>query len=122
MTKNAPVQVTMYPDVVAAMPQMLFMRRGGVKVGRACYIDADWFGEPGVTYGDGAIADRRSIIFGHLMAFNGRDNFLAYGQVSIGAGAHIGPRAAVMPNVNIEAGEAVLAGELRMHRRVNLQT
>ena len=114
MTKDAVAQVTICSDVVATLAQTLFQRRSGIKVGKACYIDADWPGEPGVTFGDGAIADRRSIIFGHLLSFNGQDNLLKYGPVSIGAGAHISPRAAIMPNVNVGAGEMVLAGELRM--------
>lgn len=93
---------------------MLFKRRGGIQVGKACYIDADWLGEPGVTYGDGAIADRGSIVFGHLLAFNGHYNHLEHRHVNIGAGAYIGPRAAILPGVNIGAGEVVAPGELRI--------
>ena len=90
------------------------MRRTGISIGSGVYIDADWLGEPGVTYEDGAIADRGSIVFGHLLAFNGEYNHLEHRPVNIGAGAQIKPRAAILPGVNIDAGSVVGAGELKI--------
>ena len=90
------------------------MRRTGIQIGSRVYIDSDWLGEPGVTYGDDTVADRGSIVFGHLLAFNGSHNHLEHRPVNIESGAVLGPRAAVLPGVCVAAGESVGAGELKM--------
>ena len=79
------------------------------------YLDAEWIGEPGmVRYADGAIADRSSIVFGHLMTFNGDHFNLKFNHVNVGPGAQVSARAAVMPGVNIKANETVPPAELLM--------
>lgn len=95
--------------------QIEFMRRTGIRIGARVYIDSDWLGEPGVSYGDGAAADRGSIVFGHLLAFNGKYNHLEHRPVDIGAGAVVGPRAALLPGVALQKGEVLGAGEMRMN-------
>ena len=71
-------------------------------------------GEPGVTYEDGAVADKGSIVFGHLLAINGRYNHMEHRPVTIGKNAQIGARAAVLPGVDISARQTVSPGELIM--------
>ena len=97
-----------------AGPAAVGMRRTGINIGTQVYLDADWLGEPGVTYGDGASADRGSIVFGHLLAFNGHCNKLEHRPVSIGKGAQLGPRSAVLPGVSCGDGRVVGPGELVM--------
>ena len=94
--------------------QVDFVRRTGVQVGSRVYIDAEWAGEPGVTYGDGSSADRGSIVYGHMLAFNGQENELLFKDVDIGKHAHIGARAAVLPGVKVGQRDALRPGELRM--------
>ncbi|KAK9812147.1 hypothetical protein WJX73_000290 [Symbiochloris irregularis] len=91
-----------------------FMRRTGIKIGARVYIDSDWLGEPGVTYQDDAVADKGSIVFGHLLAFDGKYNHLEHRNVTVGKGAVIGPRAAVLPGVTVPSRATLQAGELRM--------
>ena len=89
------------------------MRRTGIKIGSGVYVhDADWLGEPGVSYADGAIADKGAIVFGHLLAFNGQYNHLEHRPVSIGKSATIGARSAVLHGVSIDAGQTVSPGDL----------
>jgi hypothetical protein len=91
------------------------LRRSGVEVGEGCYIDAEWPGEPGMAkYGDGAIADRGSIVFGHLMTHNGECFNVHFNHVSVGAGAQVSARSGIFPGVNLKSGEVVPSGEMRM--------
>lgn len=84
-------------------------------MGEGCYIDADWAGEPGMAkYGNGAIADRGSIVFGHLMVHNGEAFNVNFDNVSIGAGAVVSARSGVFPGTSLKAGEVVPSGEMRM--------
>lgn len=95
--------------------QIKSLRRMGMNVGKAVYLDGEWIGEPGVVnYADGAIADRGSIVFGHLMTHNGDHFNLKFTSVNIGPGAQVAARAAVMPGVNIKADGLVPSGELVM--------
>lgn len=93
---------------------MDFARRTGIKVGKRVYIDAEWAGEPGTTYGDWSSADRGSIVYGHMLAFTGRDNVLQFNTVEIGRNAHLAPRCALLPGVTVRERSTVRPGELQM--------
>ena len=97
-----------------SLAQVDFLRQTGVKIGSGVYIDAEWAGEPGVTYADGSSADRGSIVYGHMLAFNGVDNLLQFGKVHIGTNAQVGARSAILPGVNVSFQDSVKAGEMRM--------
>lgn len=95
--------------------QIKALRRSGLKVGKWVYLDSEWLGEPGlIEYGDNSIADRGAIVFGHLMTHNGKEFALQFNKVTVGPGAVINARAALMPGVNVQAGEQVPAGDLRI--------
>ncbi len=95
--------------------QIKSLRRTGVQVGEGCYIDSEWPGEPGMaSYGDGAVADRGSIVFGHLMTHNGESFNIHFNQVSVGAGAQVSARSAIFPGVHLKGGDVVPAAEMRM--------
>ena len=95
--------------------QLKALRRSGLQIGKWVYLDSEWLGEPGlIQYGDYAIADRGAIVFGHLMTHNGKEFALAFNKVTVGAGAVINARSAVMPGVQIQAGEHVPAGDLKI--------
>lgn len=91
------------------------MRRYGLKIGDGCYIDADWVGEPGVaSYASGAIADRGSIVFGHLMTHDGEAFNVHFDSVAVGPGSVVSARAGIFPGTSLKAGEIVKSGEMRM--------
>ena len=91
------------------------MRWYGVKIGDGCYIDAEWAGEPGMaTYGNGAIADRGSIVFGHLMIHDGEAFNVHFDTVSLGPGSVVSARSGIFPGSNLKAGEVLYSGEMRM--------
>lgn len=95
--------------------QVKALRRSGLQIGKWVYLDSEWLGEPGlIEYGDRAVADRGAIVFGHLMTHNGKEFAIHFNKVNVGAGAVINARAAVMPGVQIQSGEHVPAGDLRI--------
>lgn len=94
---------------------MRALRRSGLKIGRWVWLDSEWIGEPGlIEYGDNSVADRGAIVFGHLMTHNGKEFTLQFNKVTIGAGAVINARSALMPGVTLQPGEVVPSGDLRM--------
>ena len=95
--------------------QLDSLRAYGVEVGQGCYIDAEWAGEPGMAkFGDGAIADRGSIIFGHLMVHNGEAFNVHFDVVNLGPGSVVSARSGIFPGASLKAGEVLPSGEMRM--------
>lgn len=91
------------------------LRKTGLQVGKWVYLDNEWLGEPGlIEYGDYSIADRGAILFGHLMTHNGKEFVLQFNKVTVGSGAVINARSALMPGIVVADGEQVPAGDLRI--------
>ena len=92
------------------MMQVAFARRTGMQIGSNVYVDAEWAGEQGVTYGNNATADRGAIVYGHMLHFNGLDNVLQFRDVVVGSNVSVGPRAAIMPGAVLDRGTVLDGG------------
>lgn len=90
------------------------LRGMGIKIGINVHIDAEWPGETGVSIEDGAVIERGSLLYGHWLIFDGMLHRTKFVPLKVGAHACIGARAALMPGVNVPAGQAIAPAALKM--------
>lgn len=91
------------------------LKARGVALGQRAYIDTLWAGDYElVSYGEGAIVDHGTTIFAHLGMYKAGELSMTQQAVTLGEGAMVGPRAAVLPGFSLAQDGVLAAGKLGM--------
>jgi non-ribosomal peptide synthetase-like protein len=86
-----------------------WLRRLGAKIGRGVWLETYWLPEYDlVRLGDGATVNRGCVVQTHLF----HDRVMSMDQVTLGAGAALGPHGIVLPGASIGARTTVGPGSL----------
>lgn len=86
-----------------------WLRTLGAKIGRGVWLETYWLPEYDlVRLGDGATVNRGCVVQTHLF----HDRVMSMDQVTLGAGAALGPHGIVLPGVSIGARTTVGPGSL----------
>jgi non-ribosomal peptide synthetase-like protein len=86
-----------------------WLRTLGAKIGRGVWLETYWLPEYDlVTLGDGATVNRGCVVQTHLF----HDRVMSMDQVTLGAGAALGPHGIVLPGASIGARTTVGPGSL----------
>ncbi|MGO2110897.1 MAG: Pls/PosA family non-ribosomal peptide synthetase [Pseudoclavibacter sp.] len=89
----------------------VWLRSLGVKVGRGVWCDSYWLPEPDlVTLGDGATVNRGCVVQTHLF----HDRIMSLDEVTLEAGATLGPHSVILPAATIGAHATVGPASLVM--------
>ncbi|MFI5496027.1 Pls/PosA family non-ribosomal peptide synthetase [Actinoplanes sp. NPDC051859] len=87
----------------------LWLRTLGAKIGRGVWLETYWLPEYDlVRLGDGATVNRGCVVQTHLF----HDRVMSMDQVTLGAGAALGPHGIVLPGASIGARTTVGPGSL----------
>jgi non-ribosomal peptide synthetase-like protein len=86
-----------------------WLRTLGAKIGRGAWVETYWLPEYDlVRLGDGATVNRGCVVQTHLF----HDRVMSMDQVTLGAGATLGPHGIVLPGASIGARTTVGPGSL----------
>ncbi|GAA3337441.1 non-ribosomal peptide synthetase [Amorphoplanes nipponensis] len=86
-----------------------WLRTLGARIGRGVWLETYWLPEYDlVTLGDGATVNRGCVVQTHLF----HDRVMSMDQVTLGAGAALGPHGIVLPGASIGARTTVGPGSL----------
>jgi non-ribosomal peptide synthetase-like protein len=87
----------------------LWLRTLGVRIGRGVWLETLWLPEFDlVRLGDGATVNRGCVVQTHLF----HDRIMSMDEVTLGAGATLGPHGIVLPGASIGARTTVGPGSL----------
>lgn len=87
----------------------MWLRTLGAKIGRGVWLETYWLPEYDlVRLGAGATVNRGCVVQTHLF----HDRIMAMDEVTLGAGATLGPHGIVLPGASIGDGTTVGPGSL----------